>query len=256
MSWKTSDLPLLPGNNRYGITDLRLDMQALELAEPVTKWGANLGGRYCTITGGTWHFYTDDYKFQRFTQGLRKCGCLEKCPHRFWSYPRAILKSRAAYCVEPNYSCGPRDVTPRWQVVERIAKKRWLARMWQEWGIKIVVDLNVHPDHDDLVLLGVPKGWRSYATRMHSATDWQFIEDCYDMAVEHAGTEAILFAVFGGGPTARRRCRSNGWLWFRAGRDWRNNSDGFLPEEPIIHVPPRLLGTVHHVQCPDGALST
>jgi hypothetical protein len=220
----SANYDLMPGSNRYGVTDLRLDLQAEYLPEPVVKWGALYRG--ATITGGAHHFYTDDYKFS----GL-------------WGRPSTIGSSLCYCTVEPNFSIGPQ--TPRWQAIEKIAMKRWLARYWQEeYGIRIIVDLNVHPDAYDIALLGVPKGWKSYATRVHRDEDvsWDDIEDQYDLAVDRAGHDAIFFAVFGGGLQTRAKCRANGWVWHRCSRNWRDISETFIPpeHERIIHrMPPQ-----------------
>lgn len=224
-TFKTADLPLWPGSNRYNITDLRPDLQAMEMPDPVVKWGSLYRG--ALITGGTHHFYTDDYKFS----GL-------------WSTPSKVGTSRCAVAVEANYSIGPE--TPRWQAVQRIAQKRWLARFWQEYyGIRIVADLNVNPAFYDLAFLGIPRGWRSYATRVHADADvgWEDIEAAFDLACERAGTDDLFFCVFGGGTRTRLKCLSHGWLWHRCSRNWRQREDFVPASEGLRHVhrmPPKM----------------
>lgn len=221
----SSDYDLMPGKNRYGVTDLRFDLQADGLPEPIVKWGEIYRGAF--ITGGTHHFYTDDYKFSAL-----------------WSEPSPLGTSKCAVAVEPNYSIGPQ--TPRWQAIEKVAMKRWLARYWQEeFGVRIVVDLNVHPDHWDVAMLGVPQGWRSYATRVHADEEdaWERVEGTFDLACERAGTDRILFVVFGGSLAVRNRCWANGWLWWRCNRNWRDPTGTLVPleHERLIHrMPPRL----------------
>lgn len=225
---RTADLPLWPGKNRWDVTDLRADMQAREMPDPVVRWGEIYRG--ATITGGTHHFYIDDFQFS----GL-------------WRYPSKLPTSNCAVAIEPNYSAGPRGVTPAWQVLQGIAYKRWLARYWQECGVRIVVDLNVHRDWWDLALLGVPRGWASYATRVHADEPdaWGRVEDTYDLAVQRAGTEGgLFFVVFGGGEATRRRCISNGWLWHRSTRVWRKPRPGKLPP---TFVPPEHERHVHRM---------
>lgn len=73
------------------------------------------------------------------------------------------------------------------------------------------MDLDVAPNYLDWALIGVPKGWRAYATRSHRLSQWTSIEDEYQVAVEHAGTSDILFAVFGGSKKIHELCRDRGW---------------------------------------------
>lgn len=210
---RTADLPLWPGKNRYGVTDLLLEFQAAELPCPVVRWGEIYRG--AGIPGGTHHFYVDDFQFS----GL-------------WSRPWKVGTSKCAVAVEPNYSIGPAAQTPRWKALQFIGQKRWLARYWQEqYGVRIIVDLNVHPDYRDISILGVPRGWRAYATRVHPDTPWEWVEDDWALACERAGTDDIFFAVFGGHWEAMQRCRDNGWVWHRSGRDWRRPQSTFVPPE-------------------------
>ena len=108
--------------------------------------------------------------------------------------------------VEVNYTIT--DQMPYPVALYRIYQKRWLARYWQSQGVRVVVDLNVARPFKLMNMLGVPRGWKSYAT--HGYNDR--IEDLQsevDLAVEIAGTESITFLVYGGGDKVKEFCRSN-----------------------------------------------
>lgn len=141
-----------------------------------------------------YHFYTDDYKMTMLKR-------------RPWMLPA----SGCRVAVETNFSTWPEMGEDAAR--DAIAWKRRLARAWQDAGVRILVDLNVDPAFRHLSLLGVPRGWRSYATRQHQGIDPRAIEDDWRQAVAHAGTEDILFAVFGGWRRVRDLCRERNWLW-------------------------------------------
>ena len=123
----TSDLelPLLMEDRQADFVDL-----------PVRGWGS-VSRR--TQFQGTWHFYTDDYKFATL-----------------WKKPGTILTTKAINFVEPNFSTD--DQMPYPVVLERLYKKRWLSRYWQENGLGCFADLNVAPRWEDLNLEGIPYG--------------------------------------------------------------------------------------------------
>lgn len=142
---------------------------------------------------GTWHFYTDDY---RFTALLND--------------PSPVVETGCVTAVEPNFSIHQQ--TPVAVGLFRIYQKRWIARYWQSKGIRIFVDLNVAPKFLDLNLLGVPEGWRAYATRGYNAKVGHTIEE-HEAACQRAGTESVLFVVYGGGEDVQQLCADRGFIW-------------------------------------------
>ncbi len=181
---------LWPTDNEWGVPLLSLERQADALDVPVDKWGAR--GRRQAGTG-TYHFYTEDYRFS----GL-------------WTTPDAVPQSGCVNAVEPNFSVSA--WTPRAVALWATFRKRWLARYWQSQGIRIFVDLNVARPHDDINMLGVPRGWRAYATRAYS----ERMEDLdIDLAVArtHAGGQDVLFVVYGGNTSVQEWCLANGAIW-------------------------------------------
>lgn len=164
-------------------------MQATRLVTPVTKWGTIARSR---AMGGTYHFYTADYKFSAL--GDR---------------PGIVPASGCRVAVEPNYSTQPGDDPEA--VLAYVRRKRALARGWQAHGVRIVVDLNVEPEFRDLNLLGVPPGWSAFAVRCQKLIGWDVIEADHEAARRVAGGNPRLFVVFGGGRAARSYCERRGW---------------------------------------------
>lgn len=212
------DIPtaIFPTDNEWGVPLLDLAQQASVLEAPFTRWGRE---KRKSRMRGTWHFYTEDRKFAPL-----------------WARPYVMLNSGAVATVEPNFSVH--EQTPRAVALYRTFQKRYLARLWQEHGLRVMVDLNVSPVHADLNLLGVPRGWRSYATR--GATDRMAeTEREYRLACDRAGTERIVFVVYGGGRRVCEAARSNAWLWFPeeadlvGGRAWAKEAEAAQDHSPF-----------------------
>ena len=178
-----------PSDNEWDIPSLDSDMQAVGLDMPAYLWGAV---RRTAGMKGTWLFYCDDYRFE--------------AP---WKEPSTVVNTGCAAIVEPNFTIGTQ--TPRAVAIWQIYRKRWLARWWQSCGIKTIVDMNVDTEtFRDLMLLGVPHGWKAYATRGYVSRMPATIAE-YDLACEHAGTKDILFVLYGGGKQCAELARERGW---------------------------------------------
>lgn len=180
---------LWPSDNEYGIPTLRLDMQAQGLVPPFARWGRE---RRKSRMRGTWHFYTADERFSRL-----------------WSRPQDVLTSSCAALVEPNFSVS--EDSPRAVALWATYRKRWLARSWQEHGVRVLVDLYVAPRHAADNLLGVPRGWRAFATRGSSRTVEDLLAEA-ELAEAHAGGPLNL-VVYGGARPIRELCAQRAWLW-------------------------------------------
>lgn len=183
-----------PTDNDWGVPVLDMNYMVKDLVNPVAAWGSL--GRKRKFTG-TYHFYVEDYRF-----------------NALWAEPSTIITSGCKYAVEPNFSAG--DQAARASVLWGVFQKRWLARYWQSYGISMMVDMNVWPWFQDLNLLGIPQGWRAYATR---GADTQGGAEArlgqYQAACERAGTDQILFVVFGGQKGTQEQCNKYGWVWVR-----------------------------------------
>ena len=76
---------------------------------------------------------------------------------------------------------------------------------------------HVAPELAAYNLLGVPAGWRAYATRGYNANVAEIAAE-YELAAQHAG-ERPLFLVYGGGAAVQSLCLQRGWLWLNEQRN-------------------------------------
>lgn len=180
---------VFPSGNYLDVPDLDPSLQAVGLDAPFVQWGS-LGSRKRAMRG-TWGFYVDDYRFSAV-----------------WGHPETVTNTGCCGVVEPNYSVF--DSTPVSVAVWATYRKRWLARYWQSAGIRVWVDLNVSEAHSELNLLGVPQGWRAFATRGY-ADRLDDLEREAMLAKRKAGREPML-VVYGGGEAVADRCRQLGFI--------------------------------------------
>lgn len=181
---------LYESNNDFDIPNLLLEGQAGKLELPFTPWGANSRLKKDVAT---YHFYVDDYRFEQL-----------------WKDPIKLVLSGVKAIVEPN--CSLHDQTPIAFGLERIYKKRWLARYLQELGIKVYVDLNVSHKFSEYNKMGIPKGYNAFMTR---GTDgWiKSLEIDLKTAQEISGLERPNLMVYGGGKSCHEFCKEHGLLW-------------------------------------------
>ena len=196
--WDVPDA-LWPSDNDFGIPLLDINMQALSIDQPCAVWGV---AERTANMNGTWLFYTEDYRYEAI-----------------WTDPSGVVNTGCVNAAEPNFSCYSNmpPAVAMWQIY----RKRWIARWWQSMGVRIIVDLNVAPTHYALNRLGIPAGWRTFATRGYSNR----LDEChaeYQQACEIAGDGVTpLFVVYGGGQAVKDECKSKGWLWIPEAQDRR-----------------------------------
>ena len=196
--WDVPDA-LWPSDNDFGIPLLDINMQALSIDQPCAVWG--VAERTANMKG-TWLFYTEDYRYEAL-----------------WTDPSGVINTSCINAVEPNFSCYSNmpSVVAMWQIY----RKRWIARWWQSMGVCVIVDLNVAPVHYAFNRMGIPAGWRTFATRGYSNR----LNEChaeYQQACEIAGGGVTpLFVVYGGGQAVKDECKLNGWLWIPEAQDMR-----------------------------------
>jgi hypothetical protein len=149
----------------------------------------------------TWCFYTDDYRFDAL-----------------WRAPERVVKQSSAGAFEINFSVF--DASPRALAVWEVYRKRFVAKLWQEQGLRVWVDLCFAHRHSDLALLGVPRGWQRFCTAGFDArvTDLDFE---LRQARRHADGAPFTLAVYGGG---------------RATLEWCSR------HPDVIHIPRRTAG--------------
>lgn len=119
--------------------------------------------------------------------------------------PQKAFRFDPVAIVEPNFSATEQSPLP--VVLYNIWRKRWLARYWQSRGLKVFVDINVHPAWEDYILLGVPEGWTAYATRGSSKTEEELMWE-WNLAVERADGATPLLLVYGGSKDIKSFCAS------------------------------------------------
>ena len=190
-------------DNDWGIPVLDDTMQAQEVSIPFQKWGEQ--ARVLDLKGnGTIHFFTDDYKFAAL-----------------YEQPQKLANAHPRNIVEPNFSLYL-DMAPAFGL-QAIYKKRVIARMMQDRGIRVFVDLNVAQSFIKLNLIGVPKGWRSFATRGYSdrlgglELEYRLAE----ASASFAGRKP-LFVVYGGGNKCRDFCKEVGAVYITPNLDIKN----------------------------------
>lgn len=196
---------LWPSDNEFGVPVLDLTMQAEGVVAPVLHWGVQGKKREFR---GTWHFYTDDHRF-----------------NALWRDPSAVCQTMATALVEPNFSVSAQF--PRAVAIWQTYRKRWMARFWQSKGLRVFVDLNVPQDHMDINLLGVPAGWRAFATRGYVSRP-EDTEAEYETACRIRGSQDVLFLVVGGAAGVGQLCRQRGWLWIPEHMDTVQRKGGAL----------------------------
>lgn len=135
---------------------------------------------------GTLCFYTDDYRF-----------------NSVYEHPEKILKYNPENIVEPNFSLFAD--TPIAFGLQAVYKKRMVARLMQQNGLRVFVDLNVAPKFYKCNLIGVPKGWASFCTRGYADRIAQ-LEFEYNMALQVADGNPLTFVVYGGGEEVKYWC--------------------------------------------------
>lgn len=199
--WDVPDA-LWPTNNEWGIPTLDLRWQADAVDAPVLIWGAMAR---TSKNRGTYAFYTEDARFEAL-----------------WDDPTPIVNSGCINAVEPNFSTAQQ--MPRALALYQIYRKRVLARWWQSKGVRIFVDMNVAPSCYDLNMLGVPVGWRAYATRGYTQNMDETVQE-YELACQRAETEDILFLVYGGGKEIKQLCGTRGWVWIPEDMDRAKGRD-------------------------------
>lgn len=180
---------VFPGD-KYGIPVLDKGQQAEAIEPPFNVWGSRPRSMK---HGGTNCFYTHDYKFSAL-----------------WKHPEALIVAGCGVSVEANFSTS--DVMPFAVGIYYTFAKRWLARFWQKNGIRIIVDLNVSEKFMNVNMIGVPRGWKSYATRAQKGSNI-LLPKMYRAARKRAGEEGVMFLVYGGGEKIEKMCNENNWIW-------------------------------------------
>lgn len=181
---------LYESNNIYDIPTLRSDMQAGKLILPIAPYGADSRLRKDI---STYHFYVEDYRFEAI-----------------WKDPTKVLLSGCSSLVEPNLSLF--DTTPIAYGLQQIYKKRWIARYFQECGIKVYADLNVSRKFQDYNRMGIPEGYNAFFTRGYADRIFH-LEEELDIARAISGLDAPNLIIYGGGSKIHEFCAKNNLVY-------------------------------------------
>ena len=183
-------------------------MQAKDCAIPFLCFGEQ--ARTLNLQGnGTVHFYTDDYRFSAV-----------------YEHPEKILQHHPRNIVEPNFSLYL-DMAPAFGL-QAVYKKRVVARMMQDKGIRIFVDLNVAQKFIKLNMIGVPKGWRAFCTRGYSdrLTGLELEYKLAEASASFSGRKP-LFVCYGGGNKCRDFCKEAGAVYITPNIVLKNKEKAF-----------------------------
>ena len=182
---------LYDSDNPFDIPNLRIDEQpSTGVLLPVSAWGADSRQKKGIAT---YHFYVDDYRFEAI-----------------WKNPMTLCISGCQYVVEPNLSLF--DTTPVAYGLQQIYKKRWIARYWQECGIKVYADLNVSQKFIEYNKLGIPDGYNAFATRGYDDR-FEVLELELQVAREISGKDNPNMLVYGGGKRVKEFCQANNLVY-------------------------------------------
>lgn len=179
---------LYDSDNDYDIPSLLMGEQpGYGVDLPFSAWGADSRLRKGVAT---YHFYVDDYRFEAI-----------------WKDPIKVLASGCKAVVEPNLSVY--DTTPIAYGLQQIYKKRYIARYFQECGIKVYADLNVASKFQKYNVLGIPKGYNAFATRGYSDRI-EYLRGELETAQMISGLEKPNMIVYGGGDLVKKFCKEHG----------------------------------------------
>ena len=95
------------------------------------------------------------------------------------------------------------------------------------------VDLNVAERWEDLNLIGVPRGWKAYATHQQRYMDESHLMHQFELAQAHAMSDNIKFAVYAHNKEVERICMREGWLYIP--EDWSKMDAAKAAKRAAMH---------------------
>ena len=200
---------LYPSDNYEGFATLDINRQGDSLDYPL-PWGSVR--RNNDFSGRTILFYVDDNRFNVMGNAVMYGHVYWK----LWERPDKVWWSGAPSFIEVNFSTS--NSQPFWVAASQIGKKRQLSKLFQDHGMRCWVDLNVAPRWEELNLVGVPRGWQSYATRIHMNDDVDYLHHQHELACAHAMSDNIKFVVYGHRKEVEALCMHEGWIYVP--EDW------------------------------------
>lgn len=191
---------LYESNNIYDIPTLSLKEQGGKLVLPLAPYGADSRLRKDI---GTYHFYVDDYRFEAI-----------------WKDPTKVLLSGCKAIVEPNLSLF--DTTPIAYGLQQIYKKRWIARYFQECGIKVYADLNVSRKFQEYNKMGIPDGYNAFFTRGYTDRISHLDEEL-EIAKQISGLDTPNLIIYGGGAKIHEYCAKHNLVYVEQFMQFKKN---------------------------------
>ncbi len=182
---------IFPSDPIEGIPILSLEYMPKTVKTPFIKHGEVSNKRNL---GGAKHFYAFDGKL-----------------YNIWHNPFQLLEGNTSQFVEVNFSI--RNTHGRAYALGQIFRKRQIAAWLQTKDKEIFVDMNVGGKWRKENLISVPEGYTAYCTRGYTSKA-MYIAEQIDLATERAGTNNILFVVYGGGEVIEDCCKEAGCLYF------------------------------------------
>lgn len=204
---------IFPSDNILEIPSLLLNVQPRSIERPWVCFGEQKR-TFNMYDNGTLHFYTDDYRF-----------------NSVYDHPEKILQHHPNSIVEPNFSLFAD--TPIAFGMQAVYKKRAIARMMQEKGIGVFVDLNVNSKFYKLNLIGVPAGYQYFCTRGYEDRP-QYLKYEYNIAKMVAQDKPVKFVVYGGGEKIKSLCRMLGLVYITPVIAIKNKIKAFKKIEKTI----------------------
>lgn len=182
---------LYDSNNEFDIPTLLMEQQPENgLLLPFAAWGADSRLRKDIAT---YCFYVEDYRFEAI-----------------WKDPTIVINSGCIAVVEPNLSLF--DTTPIAYGLQQIYKKRWIARYYQECGIKVYADLNVSKKFKEYNKMGIPQGYNAFATRGYTDRVEYLLEEI-EIARQISEKDKPNMIVYGGGARIEQVAKENGLIY-------------------------------------------
>lgn len=193
---------LYESNNIFDIPTLKLNQQGGNLILPLAPYGADSRFRKDI---GTYHFYVDDYRFEAI-----------------WKDPTKVLLSGCSAVVEPNLSLF--DTTPIAYGLQQIYKKRWIARYFQDCGIKVYADLNVSRKFQEYNRMGIPDGYNAFFTRGYTDRISHLDEEL-TIAKQISGLNTPNLIIYGGGKKVHEYCAKHNLIYVEQYMQQKKNGE-------------------------------
>ena len=212
--YEYTEAAIFSSSNEWGIPDLREDMLCDLIPDRIwdgiatednTKTMYNHASGRMThenCKGGLLTFYCDDYKFDNAWDDAVK-------------FLAKLISLEWGGVVVPDFSTY--ENMPRVIRYFNLYKARWVARYWQEAGVKVMPNINFGAKGDDMSLCyaGIPKGVHSVACQVRTTGKFRktFVQGVSLSLIALQPKHVILY----GGDDNRK------WL------------EGMLPEGPEYH---------------------